>query len=503
MQKKEKKMKGGLYVMVIFLAAGVMATSSYGLAQDKAVEIDTYISACFDRELVNGTVLVAVKGNVIYKKAFGLANADWDIPNTIDTKFYLYTLTQQFTAALVLKLVEEGKIKLDGKITDYLPEYREDTGKKVTIHHLLTHTHGLQDLEYTDLPLINMFTVPQFVQRFLSRDQEFEPGEQFKFSTFTGYTLLAVIIEKVTGKTYEQVLNEKILGPLKMENSGFIHHDALLKKRASAYRASLDERRTEFFEFRCNGTTSMYSTVDDLFLWDRALTGSTLFSEKTKELMFKAHVASSQSGSTGYGWNEVNLISDKIKKRVVWQTGSGFTAVWHVTNDDIVVIFLNNKVSSKLIEMCIGITNILYNRPGILPKRSFVNAINKIVAAKGVQAAIQRYNELRKTQPDEYNFEESELNILGNYLISANKIAEAIEILKLNLNYYPQSWYIYARLGEALVRGNDVETAIQCFETAIKLMPRGEEKAYRDIMAVLKQLKEQKDKNPPAPENKK
>ncbi len=493
MQKTEKKRKYGLKVMVIFFLTGLMFTSGYGLAQNKAAVIDKYISACFDRELVNGAVLVAVKGNIIYKKAFGLANSDWDIPNGTDTKFYLYTLTQQFTAALILKLVEEGKIKLDGTIIDYLPDYREDTSKKVTIHHLLTHTHGLQDLEYSDLPLVNVFTVPQFVQRFLSRDPEFEPGKQFKFNTFTGYTLLAVIIEKVTGKTYEQVLNEKILKPLKMENSGFINHDAPLKKRASAYRGSTDERRTEFFKFRCNGATSMYATVADLLAWDRALAGNTLFSKKTKELMFTAHVAGSQGGSTGYGWNVVNLTSDKIKKRVVWQTGSGFTAIWRILDDDIAIIFLNNTISAKLIEMCIGISNILYNRPGVLPKRSFVNSLNKIVATKGVQAAIQRYNELRKNQPDEYNFEESELSLLGNYLLSINKIAEAIEIFKLNLSYYPQSWYIYARLGEALVRGNNVEVAIQFFETAIKLMPRGEEKAYRDIMALLKQLKEQKE----------
>lgn len=492
MHKKKEKMKFGSKVMVMFFVMGMLVVPDVGFAADRIAEIDKFITGCYQRELISGTVLVAEKGNVIYKKAFGLANSEWDIPNGMDTKFYLYTMTQLFTAAIVMKLVEEGKIKLDGTIRDYLPYYREDTGKKVTIHHLLTHTHGIQDLEYARLPLVNVFPVKEFVQRFLSTDLTFEPGKAFQFSTFTGYTILGAIIEQVTKKTYEQVLNEKILKPLNMKNSGFIHHNTAIKKRASAYLGTTDERRTEFFKFGCNGATSVYSTVDDLLLWDRALAGTTLLSEKSKELMFKDHVASSRSGSTGYGWNIVNLSSNNVKKRVVWQTAGGYTVIWRILDDDIVVISLNNIVCAKLLEICIGVSNILYNRPYSLPKRSFVNALNRILKNEGIQAAIQKYNELRKNNFNEYNFEESELNILGDYLISINKLEEAVEIYKLNLNYYPNSWYIYARLGEAMARGNNKEVAIQCYETAIKLMPRGEEQAYKDIMTVLKQLKEQK-----------
>jgi CubicO group peptidase (beta-lactamase class C family) len=496
MHKKKEKTKFAGKVTVIFVLIGILGMYVNGFAQEKAAVIDKYLSACFDRELINGAVLVAEKGKIILKKAFGPANSEWDIPNSTDTKFYLYTLSQQFTAALVLKLVEEGKIKLNGTIRDYLPDYREDTGKKITIHHLLTHTHGLQDLEYTHLPLVNTFDVKEFIKRFLSTDPEFEPGKKFKFSTFAGYTLLAAIIEQVTGKTYEQVLHEKILKPVNMKNSGFIYPNSVLKKRASAYLNTTDERRTEFFRFGSNGATSLYATVDDLLLWDRALAGDTLLSEKTKKLMYQAHVPSSQSGSTGYGWNIVNLASDKTKKRVAWQTGAGYAAVWRVLDDDIVIISLNNKICGKLLEICIGVSNILFKRPGILPKRSFVNNLNKVVATEGIQAAIRKYGELRKSSPNEYNFEESELNILGDHLLSINKIAEAIEIFKLNLDVYPNSWYIYARLGEALVKGNNIEAAVRFFETAIKLMPRGEEQAYRDITAAIKQLKERQAKQP-------
>ena len=119
-------------------------------AQDKASKIDEYITKVAENNQFNGSVLVAENGNVIIKKGYGFANMDWRIPNTSDTKFRIGSITKQFVAMQIMQLVEEGKIELDGKLTDYLPEYRQDTGQKITIHHLLTHTSGIPS--YTGLP---------------------------------------------------------------------------------------------------------------------------------------------------------------------------------------------------------------------------------------------------------------------------------------------------------------------------------------------------------------
>ena len=120
------------------------------LAQDKAAKIQEVLTLAHKYRQFNGTALVAENGKVIYKGAFGMANMEWEIPNTPDTKFRLGSITKQFTATVILQLVEQGKIKLDAKLTDYLPEYRKDTGDKVTIHHLLTHTSGIPS--YTSQP---------------------------------------------------------------------------------------------------------------------------------------------------------------------------------------------------------------------------------------------------------------------------------------------------------------------------------------------------------------
>ena len=128
-------------LFTLLIVAFITATNAF--AQQNVQNIDGLLKQYHDYGQFNGSILVAEKGKVIYKKGFGMANMEWAIPNQPDTKFRIGSVTKQFTAALVLQLVEEGKIKLDGKITDYLPDYRKDTGEKVTIHQLLNHTSGI------------------------------------------------------------------------------------------------------------------------------------------------------------------------------------------------------------------------------------------------------------------------------------------------------------------------------------------------------------------------
>ena len=113
-------------------------------ANDIVKKIDALLNNYYQNGQLNGSVLVARSGEVIYKNGFGFANLEWMIPNTPDTKFRLASVTKQFTAMLIMQLVEEGKLKLDGRLSDYLPDYRSDVGGKVTIHHLLLHTSGIR-----------------------------------------------------------------------------------------------------------------------------------------------------------------------------------------------------------------------------------------------------------------------------------------------------------------------------------------------------------------------
>jgi len=206
---------------------------------DNASKIDKLMSQYADCCAFTGTVLVSEHDKVIFKKGYGLANREWNIPNTPEVKFRLASLTKQFTSMLIMQQVAKGTIKLDGHLSDYLPYYRQDTGSKVTISQLLSHTSGIPD--YTDAPKPDLrihYSVDDLVKKFCSGDLQFEPGTKYRYDN-NGYFLLGAILEHVTGKTYEVLVKENIFVPLGMEDSGYDHLADILAKRASGYEQDL------------------------------------------------------------------------------------------------------------------------------------------------------------------------------------------------------------------------------------------------------------------------
>lgn len=240
-----KKLRTNLSIALLTLTAlNLFIFHHRSFAQTKVQKIEALLGQYHEYGQFNGVALVAENGKVIFKKGFGMANMEWDIPNMPDTKFRVGSITKQFTAMLVMQLVEQGKLKLDSKISDYLPDYPKSTGDRVTIHHLLTHVSGIPS--YTGFPNFfrdlsrDPYTPEAFVKTFADSALQFEPGAKFLYNN-SGYFLLGAIIEKVAGKPYEQALAENILTPLNMKNTGYDHHGTILKKRAVGYEKRLGD----------------------------------------------------------------------------------------------------------------------------------------------------------------------------------------------------------------------------------------------------------------------
>lgn len=459
----------------LFVALLVFSQSVV-LAQEKAERIQEVLALAHKYRQFNGTALVAENGKVIYKQGFGLANMEWNIPNTPDTRFRLGSITKQFTATLTLQLVQQGKIKLDGKVSDYLPDYRKDTGQKVTIHHLLTHTSGIPSYTsqagFIENVSRNPYKVADFVTKYASGDLEFEPGSRFVYNN-SGYFLLGAIIERVTGKSYEQALKENILDPAGMKNTGYDHHNSLIPKRAAGYRKTPEGYENALYLDMSipYAAGSMYSTVEDLYLWDQALYTDKLLSAASQELMYKPFLQ-----EYAYGWSIrfTPFMQNGQSVQLIEHGGgiNGFsTVITRFPKEKNLIVLLDNT-GQNVERLSRTITRILYNQPYEPPKISIVPVLEKTINERGIAAAIAQYRELKAKQAATHDFGEPELNQLGYLLMGKGAIKEAVEIFKLNVEAYPQGFNTYDSLAEAYMRLNEREQSITNYKKSLELNPK-------------------------------
>ncbi|WP_347050795.1 serine hydrolase [Flavobacterium olei] len=466
-------MKKSIRLIALFIAFQFSAFSVF--AQDKVQKIEQLLSKYNEYGQFNGSALVAENGKVIFKKGFGAANMEWNIPNQSDTKFRLGSISKQFTALLIVKLAEDGKLKLDVPITTYLTDYPKENGDKITIHQLLTHSSGIPN--YTNAPGFfkdkarNPYTPTEFVKTFSSLPLEFTPGEKFNYSN-SGYFLLGYIVEKVSGKTYEQYLQEVIFTPLKMVNSGYDHNDVILKNRAAGYEKQGKKiTNAAYLDMSIPyAAGSLYSTVDDLYLWDQALYTNKLLSQKSIESLFKPYIKAG-GASYGYGW----FVEEDENGKTVGHGGgiNGFNTIIsrNFKNKNLVVL-LNNTGGTVLGEMTDAINNILFGKPFNQPQKSLALDLLDIYTEKGAATGTETYKKL-KADPT-FAIKESDMNRVGYQLLQDGKKKEAIEVFKINVETFPKSGNAYDSLGEAYLADGDKKLAIINYKRSVELDPTNE-----------------------------
>jgi len=297
----------------------------------------------------SGVVLVARDGRVLFEKAYGMANRELAVPNKLETKFRLGSVTKQFTAMAIMILAERGKVRLSDPLCDYV-ENCPKTWTAVTVRHLLTHTSGIPSFtelpdndQYERLPMTPVATIA----RFRDKPLDFAPGNRFTYSN-SGYLLLGYIIERASGEKYEDFLRKNIYEPLGMLDSGYDHPRVVLKDRASGYakengrvvNATYMEMDTPF------GGGSMYSTVGDLLRWDQALYTEKLVSEKSLAQVFTPTQVPYPKGwwsrhKYGFGW----FLTKWFGRSLIWHEGgpSGFaSAILRYPEDRTLVVVLEN-----------------------------------------------------------------------------------------------------------------------------------------------------------------
>jgi CubicO group peptidase (beta-lactamase class C family) len=283
----------------------------------------------------SGAVAVAVDGERIFAKGYGLADREGGRPNTVNTRFALASLTKQFTAAAVLKLEAEGRLRVEDPVSAYLPDYPRPQGDRVTIHHLLSHTSGIPSLwrlgdglESVE-PTREAISLDELRSLFDSRDLLFEPGERFRYSN-SGYVVLAAIIESVTGSSYADYLRDALFRPLGMKDTGCgpARGDAIPYR---GYPPAIKAAPVEHASWSV-GDGCAYSTVLDLVKWNAALRDDRLLPEGQRDKLFASHASIGPGRSYAYGW----FLSEAHGRTVAHHGGAaeGIVAEMHRYRDE-------------------------------------------------------------------------------------------------------------------------------------------------------------------------
>ncbi|WP_419859091.1 serine hydrolase [Candidatus Palauibacter irciniicola] len=404
-------------------AALVAGFASAAEAQSRAERAEGYLRSFHDLRLFNGAALIVDEGEVLFEGGFGRSDFAEGGANDPSTRFRIASLTKQFTAALILRLEEEGLLRVEDPVGRYVEEYPPEFAERITLHHLLTHTSGLPS--YTNLPgfmdweAATPFSPDEIVALTWEAPLSFEPGTDFEYSN-SGYVLLGWIAERVTGLSYEGALRTYVLDPLELRDTGYDHALWPPEGHAGGHTRNLvGYRPARLIDPSVPYSAGMlYSTVGDLARW-----ATNLFVEgglfRDPETLARMTTPGLESGAYGYGVGvRTRDIGQDRGVRAIEHSGGifGFSAWLRVFPDHGRLIVLLDNTSSDLGPLVDGLTNLLWGAEAVRPKPSIAERLLPVVEAGGVEAAMSRYDNWRRTRPEDYDYSPGQiLRLAGHF----------------------------------------------------------------------------------------
>ena len=348
---------------VISAASALAQTDSAKLFERE----DRYILSEVASHFFRGSVLVGIDGKIVFEKAYGIGEEEWGANNSVHTKFRIASLSKQFTAACILLLQERGRLNVHDPISRYLSGLPVGW-QSISVHQLLTHTSGVPD--YTRSPEFGRIkrtgaTPQQMIDLVADKPLDFTPGTNWSYSN-TGYILLGMIIERISGLSYNEFLKKNILDPLGMSDSGYDRETDIIKERASGYEEK-DGRleNADFFDMSVPyAAGGIYSTVEDMFRWNEALAekGKLLSADSLKQMFTEYPEATHEGQHYGYG-----VVISRLKfDRLLYYHGGGLdgfsSSIQRYPNDGVCIIILSNFDSSKPWELGDHIASDVFNQ---------------------------------------------------------------------------------------------------------------------------------------------
>ncbi|WP_214229592.1 serine hydrolase domain-containing protein [Pedobacter sp. B4-66] len=481
----------------------LMLFLSESYSQNLGDKMEVLFSQFEQQHVLNGNVLVAENGKIVYQRSFGFANLENQEKNTNASAFQIGSISKTFTAVAILQLKEKGKLKLEDPLVKYFPEFPYT---EITIQQLLSHTSGLPDKEELFLQRIEnepnrLFTNIDIIpaMRISRIPLAFNPGSNWRYCNM-GYAMLAMLVEKTSKEVFSDYLENYIFKPANM------HHSYLLKPKAGSNQVTGYRVRTHYlgdmedidtskrvrpwsYNMRgFEGPTNIISTTEDLLNFDQALRTTKLLKAATiKEMLSPTLLADGKAtqvdgefgkASYGLGWF---LQKDTSAGKIALHTGRepGFFSFFlRDLSHNRTLILIDNAESSAFGLACKESFNLLsgheYFVGNVKTKRSLFLAYAKELYHKGADQAITLFNQL-KTDTATYYMSEHELNDLGLELLDDHHDVAALEALKLCTLLYPDSWNTYDSYARALLDTGKKEAAILMYQKSVAMNPGNEQ----------------------------
>lgn len=378
-------MKPFIIITLLTLAAGLDAAAQLPVREDKTLsaKVDKLLLARFKPDGPGCAILIARKGDVIYRKAYGMADLELNVPATPDNVFRIASISKQFTAVAILQLMEKGQLKLDDDIRKFITDYPVK-GQPITISNLLSHTSGIKNITEIELPPITRWEdhSPQaLVDMIKALPPDFEPGTANHYSN-SGYILLGYIIEKVTGKSYEQYITENIFKPANMDHARYDNARTVIANRAKGYReiSNTETINADYlnmsFPYAAGG---LMMTVDDLLKWNKALNENRLIKKETLTLATTPFTLTNHKKTTyGFGWGLDSLAGSPTRQH----GGSidGFSSFQiYLPAEDVYVVVLSNGANKNTMVPALLAASLAANKKNINEIQLTDNMINSYV----------------------------------------------------------------------------------------------------------------------------
>ena len=433
----------------------------------KSQSLDEYINAYVSAMDFHGTILVSQKENILHHKAYGLAEREWDVPNTLNSRYQIASISKPMTAFVVMNLVESGLMKLDDPLSKYLPSFPREKGDSITIHQLLTHTGGIG--HYQDAPEIEAWkeriphTKDELIQLFGEIPLVAKPGSKFAYSSF-GYNLLAFACESATGESFVQLMDKYVFKPTGMEHSNMMSEVDIIPGMTSGYEYKQlggVQRTTPFHPSIVIGSGGVVCTAYDLYRFANYFFHSNQLSEEIRDLMTSRQAPVAPNYFYGYGWwlGTSTIASCDYISHGGQQNGYK-SELWFYPRHNIIIVVLSNirynegewgydepkrpyidGLKNNIVRLILGL-------PADAPQKSLAKELSRWILQYGTDAAIARYREIRHNLPKEYYSSEMEINMLGyNYYKIRRDFGTASAILLQNVSDYPNSYNVYDTMG--------------------------------------------------------